>query len=589
MRHVGLAVLKPYAKVEAMPYIAQASIFLLLLTVSAMAQPTIGGIVNAGSYATAPLDANSNPIGSNNIAQGSYFVIFGAGMGPASIVVAPGLPLQTSLPDANGTSISISTGGQTVNAYLYYTAAGQVSAILPSNTPVGPANVTVAYNGQTSKPVAINVVKSQLGLFTQNSQGNGPTVAQVFSGSTNFRMGLTNPAHPGDTVVIVGTGLGGISGPDNDVPGAVPVGSNVTVTIGGIITPATYAGRAPQFPGEDQINFVVPSNVPVGCYVPASVTASGQVSQDVVLSIAAAGSSACLHPFGLSQSALATLDGGGTVNVGFFQALTAFVAQVGGQIQGAGGLFDNVNANGVFQMYNRIPVAFGVISYPAPLNSCVVIDQLNTGAGFTVPNFSTIGGTELIADPLLMTMSGPGGSANVLHQDTGGYLGVFLPPILGPGSWTLSSNGGADVGAFNAKVTLPDNLIWTNGGNFMSLPVPRSDQGITILWSGGNLSASSVVTVFGNSTVVNVKDPSLTRGKSFYCAAPASAGKFVVPGSVVLQIPSSATASGETAYGALGITTGGLGNFTASLTKGTLDAGVMAYGEAYVLGVKYAQ
>jgi hypothetical protein len=212
---------------------------------------------------------------------------------------------------------------------------------------------------------------------------------------------------------------------------------------------------------------------------------------------------------------------------------------------------------------------------------------VNTGGGFTVPNFSTIGGAELIADPLLMTMSGPGGSANVLHQDTGGYLGVFLPPILGPGSWTLSSNGGADVGAFSAKVTLPDNLNWTNAGNFST--VPRSDQGITILWSGGNLAASSVVTVFGNSTVVNVKDPSLTRGKSFYCAAPASAGKFVVPGSVVQQIPSSTTASGETAYGTLGITTGGLGSFSAPLTKGTLDAGVMAYGEAYVLSVKYAQ
>src|SRR5207253_5782526 len=125
-----------------------------------------------------------------------------------------------------------------------------------------------------------------------------------FSGSTNFRMGLTTPAHPGDTLVIVGTGLGAINGPDNDAPGKVDVGSNVTVTIGGITTPASYAGRAPQFPGEDQINFVVPSNVPVGCYVPASVTASGQVSQDVVLSIAPAGASVCVHPFGLSLSAL---------------------------------------------------------------------------------------------------------------------------------------------------------------------------------------------------------------------------------------------------------------------------------------------
>src|SRR5260370_4556276 len=207
------------------------------------------------------------------------------------------------------------------------------------------------------------------------------------------------------------------------------------------------------------------------------------------------------------------LDSGGTVNVGFFQALRAFVAQVGGSIEGAGGLFDNVNANGVFQMYNRIPVAFGVVSYPAPLNGCVVIDQLNTGGGFAVPNFTAIGGTELIADPLFMTMSGPGGTANVLRQDSGGYLGVFLPSILGPGSWTLSGSGGADVGAFSAKITLPDNLNWTNAGNFMT--VPRSD--LTIVWAGGNLSASSVVTVFGNSTVLNVKDPSKTRAKSFYC------------------------------------------------------------------------
>jgi hypothetical protein len=182
-------------------------------------------------------------------------------------------------------------------------------------------------------------------------------------------------------------------------------------------------------------------------------------------------------------------------------------------------------------------------------------------------------------------MSGPGGSANVLRQDTGGYLGVFLPPILGPGSWTLAGNGGADVGAFSAQVTLPDDLNWTNAGNFVN--VPRT--GLTIVWSGGNLGSGSLVTIFGNSTVVNVRDPSQTRGKSFYCAAPASASPFMIPAGVVQQLPSSITAGGETAYGTLGITTGGLGSFTAPLTKGTLDAGVMAYGEAYVLSVKYAE
>lgn len=567
-------------------------IFLFILTVSAVAQPSIGGIANSASYAVSPSDANGNPIGPNSIAQGSIFVIFGTNLGPAALVQAPGLPLGTSLPSSNGTSVSITSGGQTVNAFMIYSSALQVAAILPSNTPVGAAKVTVSYNGQSSAAAAINVVQTGFGIYTLNTAGNGPMVAQVYPNSPNFvYLGLTTPAHPGDTMVIVGTGLGAISGPDNVAPGAISVGSNVSVTIGGVAVTPTYAGRAPQFAGEDQINFVVPANVPTGCYVPASVTASGQVSQDVVLSIAPAGASACVHPFGLSQSQMATLDSGGTLNIGIFQVLRAYLALLGGSVEGAGGLFDNVNANGVFQMYNRIPVAFGAVSYPAPLSGCVVIDQQITGAGFTVPNFSAIGGTELVADPLLLTMSGPGGSANVLRQDTGGYLGTFIPAILGPGSWTLSGNGGADVGAFSAKVTLPPDLNWTNAGNFQTpsgpATIPRTS--LTILWSGGNLSSSSVVTIFGNSTVVNVLDPSKNRAKSFYCEAPASAGQFLVPGNIVQQLPSSTTAAGETAYGTLGITTGSLGSFTAPLTKGTLDAGVIGYGEAYVLSVKYGQ
>jgi hypothetical protein len=37
----------------------------------------------------------------------------------------------------------------------------------------------------------------------------------------------------------------------------------------------------------------------------------------------------------------------------------------------------------------------------------------------------------------------------------------------------------------------------------------------------------------------------------------------------------------------LGIASGGFASFKAPLTKGTLDAGVVDYGEAYVLSVKY--
>ena len=59
----------------------------------------------------------------------------------------------------------------------------------------------------------------------------------------------------------------------------------------------------------------------------------------------------------------------------------------------------------------------------------------------------------------------------------------------------------------------------------------------------------------------------------------------MIPADVRNQLPSAA--SGEVAFGQLGITTGGFASFTAPLTKGTLDAGVIDYGEAYVLSVTY--
>jgi hypothetical protein len=313
-----------------------------------------------------------------------------------------------------------------------------------------------------------------------------------------------------------------------------------------------------------------------------SVTASGQVSQDFVIPIAKSGSDVCTHIFGLNESALATLDSGGTVNVGLFQILSGYAAALGGAVQGAGGLFDNANESSVFNLYNLIPVAYGAVSYPAPLNSCVVIDQVITSAGFNLPAIDQIGGTELVADAETLMINGPGGAnANILRQTSGGYVGVFLPPILGPGAWTISGMGGVDVGAFNATITLPGNFSWTNAGNFST--VPQAD--ITIAWSGGSTSANPIVTVFGNSTIVNPTNPSLSSAKSFYCGAPASAGKFVVPAAIRAQLPSAA--SGETSFGSLGIATGGFASFTAPLKKGTLDAGVIDYGEAYVLSVAY--
>ena len=570
-------------------------ILAVISTFSASAQPSITSMVNAASYASAPLDANGKPVGNNAIAQGAFFVIFGTGLGPSSLVTAS-VPLPTSLPDDNGTSVSISSGGQNVSAFLFYTSASQVAGIMPSNVPIGDASVTLKFNGQTSAPAKVSVVKSGFGVFTLNQGGSGQAIAEVFTSPTDFTFnGLAKPAHPGDTLVIVGTGLGPISGPDNVAPGAVATSSVVTVTIGGKVVQPTYAGRAPQFPGEDQINLQLPADVPMGCYTPAEVTVNNQPSNSFVLSTAAPGASFCAHPLGLGQEALARLDGGGTANIGVFQLLRAVL--FGLQAEGAGGIFLKANADQVYKTYLRIPVAFGSISYPAPLNGCVVYDDL-LPSGFSVPNFKReIGGTELSPGAALNIMGpGPNGAQTILratdsttNAESGGYLGVFLVPppgVYGAGVWTLSGTGGPDVGPFSAKLTLPDNFVWTNSGAFTSSSgAPRSD--LTIIFTGGTAAGNPVVYVFGNSSVVNANDPSKNRGKTFFCAVPASAGKFVVPASITSQLPFGTAAAGETAIGTLGLTTGGSASFTAPLTSGTLDAGYIAYGEAQTVNVKW--
>lgn len=549
----------------------------ILGILSAAAQPTIGGVVNAASYAQA-LQIASKPVGNNLIAQGSMFVIFGSGMGPAALTSAPAFPLTSTL---SGTTVNVSANGQTVGAYVVYTSAGQIAAILPSTTPLGNASVTVTYNNQTSASYPISVVASGFGVFTQDSQGDGPAAVQIFTSPTaSSFMGLTNSAESGDTLVIYGTGLGAISVADNTPPGAVAAGSNVTINIAGQTTTATYAGRSPNFPGLDQVNFVIPANVPAGCYIPAEITASGQPSNLFYLSIGS-GSRTCTHPLGIPAASLAKLDAGSTANVGLFLMLTA--VELGVPAQGTGGAFIKVNANEAFQLTNRVLYSFGGAPYPVASGSCAVLDSYNPTASFAVPDFSQVGGQELNAGAGLTISGSNGNSQGILHQDTGGYLAVFFA-TLGKGTWMLSGTGGPDVGAFTATTSLPDDLTWTNAGNFSS--VPRG--AVTVTWTGGNLNAQSLVTIFGSDVVVNPTDPSKNRGKVFYCNAPASAGQFVVPASVIMQMPQAAnTAAGEMASGTLGISSGAGSPFNAPLMAGTLDAGYFAYGEAQTLTVTY--
>src|SRR4051794_28337290 len=133
------------------------SIGISCLAGTAMAQPVVssGGILNAASYSLPGLP-------NSGIAQGSMFLVFGTGLGPAGISQVSAFPLPFTLA---GTSMKVTANGVSSDVPMVYTLASQICGILPSATPVGNASLTVTYNGQTSAPVTFKVVKTAVGIF----------------------------------------------------------------------------------------------------------------------------------------------------------------------------------------------------------------------------------------------------------------------------------------------------------------------------------------------------------------------------------------------------------------------------------------
>ena len=258
--------------------------------------PTIGsgGIVNAAS------NAPTEP--PNGLAQGSYFSVFGTGLGPDPGVQQPfdQFPLPPSL---GGVTVQIvipgSSPAQTYPTYLIFVSSTQINGIIPSNVPLGPAQVIVTYNGTPSLPANIQVSATSFGVFRAVG-GNNVAVAQNAIG--NYPLNSpTSPAQPADPskpgtgiVLVWGTGLGAIVGGDNVPPGTNAANMlpnlSVTVTVGGLPAQAIYAGRQSQSAGADNIYFLLPSGVPFGCNVPVAITAGGIQANTTTIAITADGS-----------------------------------------------------------------------------------------------------------------------------------------------------------------------------------------------------------------------------------------------------------------------------------------------------------
>ena len=503
---------------------------------------TKAGVVNAASYLPANLPAGA-------IAQGSFFSIFGSNLGPPATARVTSFPLGTTL---GGVSLKFTAQGRTVDAIPAFVAPSQINGIMPSNAPTGDGTMTVTYNGLTSPPMPVKVVMNNFGSFS-TAGGQGPGIIQNFITPDDQPLNTPeSPAKPGQAVILWGTGLGPISGSDNLAPAAGDLPFNVQIFVGGKLATKLYSGRTPCCSGVDQLVFYVPNDAPQGCYVPVQVQVGATFSNQVTMAIDASG----------QKCSNTTPSGGLPVSGGKSGSILLGRADViDSALSGSGGSPNVFSVDWVSVSFTETPAGgatgFNPFQSLPPLGSCSTnngkdLDLLGLLGGSTasLPG----GGTKKYLDagtPLSIT--GPSGTKSIPKSDSGSgsymaFVGGALPlglspsqpAYFAPGLYTVSGNGGKDVGAFQARVNATAAPVWTNRNQITQ--IDRSFP-INITWSGGD-PASQYALIMG---LANDSD-SKTSG-SFLCLAPMGDGRFTIPVSAFANLP--ATGASTTAFGAL--------------------------------------
>ncbi len=529
--------------------------------------PTIddGGIVNAASYMPGSLPSGA-------IALGSYFAIFGHNLGPDPSQAPAGYPYPDTL--ANVT-VTISKGSTTVRAFLAFVWHTQINAILPSNAPTGDVIVTVTYNGLSSAPAPAKVATSNFGIFNL-AGGWGPGIIQNYVSPTELPLNTRSvTARPGQIAVLLGTGLGPITGPDNQMPpvGDLPIA--IQVLVGGKPARKLYSGRMYGYAGVDMINFEVPLDAPSGCSVPVQVKAGNTYSNTVTMAIDTQ-NKPCSDP----QNPFAALTAaGGRIGSVFLLRLSALAALEAGQppldLTADLGIavFEEVAASG--------GLGFNPLLSLPPVGTCTgytgSIDLGGLLGGGTLPGASTLFARPLDAGPSIAVTGPQGNSIPIVRAEsdtpTGLYLGLLggsspleespLPLFLGSGKFRISGTGGADVGPFQGSIMIGTPVVWTNRDQITAV---NRASGLNLTWSGGD--ASKLILIAGAATNTATK-----AAAAFFCFVPSTPGQFTIPASTLGNLPET-TSDPENALGLLlvgSVPAAGYPTFTAN----SLDLGLI--------------
>ena len=207
--------------------------------------------------------ASLNP--AQAVVQGSLASLFGSNLARTT-AQASTIPLPVSLG-----GVSVTVGG--VAARLLFVSPEQINLQIPwsLNASAEAADVIVTANGVVSGVFRARLTSPAYGVFATQF-GVGQAIAINPDGSLAGPSGsipgvATRPARPGETIIVLATGLGpvfpliadGAASSDQLRPAVLAP----AVLIGGVRAQVSFAGLSPQFVGVYQVNAVVP-NVPAG-------------------------------------------------------------------------------------------------------------------------------------------------------------------------------------------------------------------------------------------------------------------------------------------------------------------------------------
>jgi len=193
-------------------------------------------------------------------------------------IVGPVAPASITSAYGNGLASSVSivdSSGVTTTATLYYTSGIQINFLIPSTVSLGAAIVKI---GSQTAAVQIEAVAPSLyelnvgGLAAAYAIANG-AYESIFTSQNGSFVATPIKVSSGEVYLILfGTGIRG-------------AGSNVTVTIGGVNAPVTYAGPQGGTQGLDQVNVLIPAQLAGSGSVNVVLTAASIAANTVKIAI----------------------------------------------------------------------------------------------------------------------------------------------------------------------------------------------------------------------------------------------------------------------------------------------------------------